>query len=137
MISPAVSANIFTALAGATSLFQVALVAGAPWGALTQGGRSTGALPTEGRLIAAVSALLLLLFIHIVRAHAGLREPVRPPRFPRLIWVVVAYGALGIAVNAITPSAAERAVWLPVVTLMFVTSLHVARRRWPRVPGVV
>ena len=33
-------------------VFQVCLMAGAPWGKLTQGGRVQGALPVKGRLVA-------------------------------------------------------------------------------------
>lgn len=120
---PAISANVFTLCAGAATLFQLALVAGAPWGQLTQGGRVSGALPLSGRLIALVSAVLLVGFIIVVRGRA------RSDRFRRAVWIVVAYSALGIVANAATASAAERALWLPVVTLMFVTSLHVAFRR--------
>ncbi len=121
----AFSANVFSVLTAVVVAFQVALVAGAPWGALTQGGRFVGALPPSARAIAAFSALLLLAFIGIVRSHARAE---RPARFPRAIWVVVAYCALGMVVNAITPSMWERALWLPVVMLMFASSLHVARR---------
>ncbi|WKW12896.1 hypothetical protein Strain138_002207 [Pseudogemmatithrix spongiicola] len=124
-MSHAFSANLFTLCAGTVTLFQLALVAGAPWGQLTQGGRVGGALPLAGRLVALASALLLVAFIVAVRARA------RTDRFRRMAWVVVAYCALGIVANAATPSAPERALWLPVVTLMFGASLHVARRRAP------
>lgn len=122
----AFSANVFTLLAGATALFQLALVGGAPWGHLTQGGRVAGTLPLPGRAIALVSAALLVGFIVAVRRRAragGLR---------RTTWAVVAYCALGVVANAATRSAAERALWLPVVAILFGTSLHVARRREPR-----
>ncbi|HRQ78409.1 MAG TPA: hypothetical protein PLY94_07390 [Gemmatimonadaceae bacterium] len=124
-MSHAFSANVFTLCAGAATLFQLALVAGAPWGQLTQGGRVSGVLPLAGRLIALVSAILLVAFIVAIRARA------RTDRFRRVAWAVVAYCALGIVANAATPSAAERALWLPIVTLMFGASLHVARRRAP------
>lgn len=124
MITHAHSANVFTVLAGLAVAFQLALVAGAPWGALTQGGMVAGVLPPSGRGIALVSAALLVLFIYLVRGRAGSRT-----RFRRAVWVVVAYCAIGMIANAVTRSAAERALWLPVVTAMFVTSLHVARRR--------
>lgn len=117
------SANLFTVLASGTLVFQLALVAGAPWGTLTQGGRVAGALPSAARILALLSAALLGWFIYVIRARAS-----TPPRLPRAAWVVVAYCALGIVANAATPSAAERALWLPVVAIMFVTSLHVARR---------
>lgn len=119
-----VFAHAFTALTGIVVAFQLALVAGAPWGSLTQGGRVDGPLPVGARAVALSSAVLLAVFIHMVRARAG-----SPPRFVRAVWGVVAYCAVGIVANAITPSAAERALWLPVVSLMFVTSLQVARGR--------
>ncbi len=125
-MNPRYSANIFTGLAGAATLFQIALALGAPWGALTQGGRVSGVLPASARVLAMVSAILLVGFIYVVRARAA-----APPRFRRTSWVVVAYCALGIVANAITPSPAERLLWLPVVAIMFVTSLHVARDAAP------
>lgn len=117
------SANLFSALTSAVVAFQIAIVAGAPWGALTQGGRVSGVLPTGARLFALFSAALLIFFIYLVRARAA-----SSARYRRGIWGVVAYCALGIVANAATPSAAERMIWLPVVFAMFVTSLHVARR---------
>jgi hypothetical protein len=41
-------------------------------------------------------------------------------------WGVVVYSALGVLANAATPSAPERALWLPVALLMVVTSGWVA-----------
>ncbi len=123
------SANAFSALSGIAIAFQLALVAGAPWGALTQGGRVAGSLPASGRAIALVSAALLALFIYFVRGRAA---PVA--RFRSAVWVVVGYSALGIVANAATPSTAERALWLPIVSLMFLASLHVARRPTPSAP---
>jgi hypothetical protein len=123
------SANIFTGLTGAVIAFQLALVGGAPWGALTQGGRITGVLPPAARGIALVSAMLLGFFIVVVRARAA-----ETARFRRAIWIVVAYCALGIVANAATPSSTERMLWLPVVTGMFFACLHVARRSAPRPP---
>lgn len=122
----ATSANIFTGLTGAVIAFQLALVGGAPWGALTQGGRVSGVLPPGARAFALFSATLLALFIVVVRARAN-----PTARFRRAVWGVVAYCAVGIVANAITPSPAERALWLPVVAGMFLTSLHVARRPQP------
>ena len=40
--------------------FQIALIAGAPWGRITQGGQVDGALPMQGRVIAVVSIGLLV-----------------------------------------------------------------------------
>lgn len=122
----AISARLFTLLSSGVVLVRLALVAGAPWGALTQGGRAPGTLPGTAREVAFVSAALLAWFIHVIRARAG-----SPPRFGRTAWIVVAYCALGMVANAATPSVPERVLWLPVVTLMFATSLHVALRSAP------
>ena len=119
----AFSANLFSVLPSAVVAFQLALVAGAPWGALTQGGRVSGVLPAGARFFALFSAALLLFFIFLVRARAA-----PAARYRRAVWGVVAYCALGIVANAATPSAPERMLWLPVVFAMYVTSLHVARR---------
>lgn len=126
------SANLFTGLTGCVVAFQLALVFGAPWGALTQGGRVSGALPIGARAFALFSAALLVLFIWLVRARAA---PM--PRYRRATWGVVAYCAIGILANAATPSPAERTLWLPVVTAMFLSSLHVARRPRPPAPRSV
>ncbi len=131
MMSRQLSANIYSIITSATIAFQLALVAGAPWGSLTQGGRVSGVLPVAARAIAAFSAVLLLWFVVIVRANAASHGSTGARRYPRAIWGVVTYSALGIVANAATPSAAERAIWLPVVTLMFITSLRVARRARP------
>lgn len=102
-------------------LFQIFLIAGAPWGHLTQGGGHTGALPLQRRAIAAISILLLLTMAGSVLSGAG-----EWPNWPR--WT--AWGALGVQavsmlLNWITPSRAERRLWGPVTTLMFATVLIV------------
>lgn len=69
--TPALSARLFTLFTGAVVVFQLALLAGAPWGALTQGGRTSGVLPDGARAVAAFSAVLLMAFILVVRAGPG------------------------------------------------------------------
>jgi len=129
--SPIRAAHLFSFCAAGVITFQLALVAGAPWGALTQGGASPGVLPAPGRSLAAVSAVLLLGMLVIVRARVGL---LAAPRLGRLVWLVVAYCVLGVVANAATPSAAERCLWLPVVSVMLVASLRVARAALPLDP---
>ena len=50
----------YTAIILGVVAFQVALIAGAPWGRLTQGGLYEGALPTWGRAAAGVSIFILI-----------------------------------------------------------------------------
>jgi uncharacterized membrane protein YhaH (DUF805 family) len=116
---------VFGALAAAA--FQVALAAGAPWGELTMGGAFGGRLPIERRIVAALSAITLLGFAALVTARAGLALRRWHAASRRLIWVVVAYSATGVILNAATPSPRERALWLPVAVVMLVSSVVVGR----------
>lgn len=120
-------AVVFILLAGIVAAFQLALIAGAPWGHLTWGGRFAGPLPASMRLVAALSFCLIALFALIVAARAGLRGPAWRRRTRLPAWGVVGYCSLGVLANAVTPSPWERIVWLPVVTVMLIASTAVAR----------
>lgn len=76
---------------------------------------------------AVVSALLMVGFALLVRARAGLATPRWRARARRPVWFVVAYCALGVVANAVTPSPWERILWLPIVAAMLACSLIVAR----------
>lgn len=54
------AAQLCCAILGVVVLFQVALIAGAPWGQFTQGGRYDGALPVRGRGVALISVVVLI-----------------------------------------------------------------------------
>jgi hypothetical protein len=43
-----------------------------------------------------------------------------------LVWLVVAFAAVGLVLNLITPSAGERAIWAPVALLLLASSAAVA-----------
>ena len=107
--------------------FQLALVAGAPWGELTMGGAVRGQLPPRMRVIAFGSAVLLTAFGAIVAARAQLAFPRWRHASRWLIWVVAAYSIVGVVLNAITPSPHERALWLPVTIVLAVCAVTVAR----------
>jgi hypothetical protein len=106
--------------------FQIALAMGVPWGQLTWGGKFAGKLPDRMRGVAVFSAVLLTIFALIVEARAGFLLPQFHGPSKILIWVVVAYSALGVVMNAMTPSRWERIIWLPVVLVMLVCSGTVA-----------
>lgn len=116
----------FVVLAALVVAFQVALVAGAPWGRLTMGGRFPGRLPRGMRSVAAFSALLLVAFAVMVAGRAGLALPGTSLVAPWSVWIVVGYAVLGVVANAATPSRGERALWLPVTLAMLACSLVVA-----------
>ena len=120
------AAIAFILLTAIVIVFQLALVAGAPWGELTRGGRFPGRLPAKMRLVPVLSALLLAGFAAVIAARAGLIESPATLSSGILVWVVVAYCSLGVVANAATPSKAERRLWLPVVLVMLITSITVA-----------
>lgn len=120
-------ARLFAALTAGVILFQVTLAAGMPWGELAWGGSFPGALPAHMRAASVASAFLLLALGMVVLVRAGLFMPDWQPVSRKLVWVVVAYCALGVVANALSPSAWERIVWLPVTILLLVSSIVVAK----------
>ena len=121
------AAKVYVVLTALVVAFQLALSAGAPWGALTMGGRYPGQLPAPMRGTALASAVLLAGMAGVVAARAGFGLPGWRRAARRLIWGVVAYGAVGVGLNAATPSAPERALWLPVACALAGCALLVAR----------
>lgn len=101
--------------------FQVALILGAPWGRLTQGGQIEGPLPRSGRLVAAASIIVL-----VGMALAVLSADGRWPSWPSWTgWIAVAVNALSTLLNWITPSTAERKLWGPIMTVMLALAVAV------------
>lgn len=122
----AVAAWTFVVLSAIVVMFQLAVAGGAPWGHLTQGGRQPGALRASGRVMAAVSAALLVVLSSIVLARGGLlgdgwQEPARP-----WAWLVVVFSALTVFANAASKSKWERALWIPVGLISLLASVVVA-----------
>lgn len=94
--------------------FQVALILGAPWGRITQGGQVEGPLPRSGRLVAAVSIIILAGMALAILSADG-----RWPGWPSWTgWSAVAMNTVMMVLNWITPSAAERKLWGPITTVM-------------------
>ena len=101
--------------------FQVALILGAPWGRITQGGQIDGPLPRSGRLVAAASIAILAGMALAILSSDG-----RWPNWPYWTgWVAVAVNALSMVLNWITPSPEERRLWGPIMTIMLILALAV------------
>lgn len=116
-----VAAGLYMALLLGVVAFQVAVIVGAPWGHLTQGGRHLGQLPPRRRVVAGVSIALLLCMGAAIASFVGLG-----PSLPAWVgWAVVAVQALSTLANWATPSAAERRLWAPINTLMLAAALYV------------
>lgn len=115
------AALLYAACCAGVVVFQICLIAGAPWGPLTQGGGHPGALPVSNRVLAAASAVLLVLMAVSLLSAAGMG-----PVWPRWTgWAALAVQAASMLMNWITPSSAERRLWGPVTTLMLVLALVV------------
>jgi len=124
---PKIAAWLYTIVAAGLTLFQLALAAGAPWGEFAMGGAFPGQFPPTMRVAAVIQAALIIGMVTIILARAGIFFAgwVRHARW--LIWVVVGYGVIGLILNVITPSAGERALWMPVAVVMLASSVIVAR----------
>jgi hypothetical protein len=126
------AAFLYLILSAGIIAFQIALAAGAPWGAYAMGGASPGQYPPALRVAAIIQAVLLAGMAAVVLVHAGLILPGWSRAARWLIWIVVAFAAVSLFLNLITPSAGERAIWAPVAFLLLVSSAVVALTRSTR-----
>lgn len=110
------TAEIRTALTllGVVAAFQLALAAGAPWGAAAWGGVATGVLPGPLRVASAGSMLIYCGLAALVATHR-LSSTARR----RLLTGASLFMVLGIIGNLATQSPVERA-WAPVAAALAV-----------------
>jgi hypothetical protein len=90
------------------------------------GGAFPGQFPPAMRIAALVQAALLLAMAAVVLARAGAILPQWSRASRWLIWIVVAFAALSLVLNLITPSPGERAIQAPIAFLLLVSSGIVA-----------
>lgn len=121
-----IAAIIYAIVTFGVVAFQIALAAGAPWGAYAMGGASPGRFSPAMRVSAVVQALLLAGMAVVILARAELILPGWFGVSHWLVWVVVALTALSLVLNLITPSARERAIWVPTLLVLLISSLIVA-----------
>jgi hypothetical protein len=124
LIAAVVALVAFTALVA----FQLALALGVPWGRAAYGGRNPGRLPASLRISSVVAAVVWTAVALVVARAGGISvwAPLPDAWLPVAVWVVAGLLALSVALNAITRSRIERAVWLPTSLVMFVATLVVA-----------
>lgn len=115
------AAGLYVLLIFGIISFQAALVVGAPWGHLTQGGRYQGQLPMRGRMVAGGSIALLLCMGAAIASTAGFVRP--SPAWAGALTVGVQ--TLSTVANWATPSASERRLWAPINTVMLAAALFV------------
>jgi hypothetical protein len=125
MPSARLAAWVFAGLTAVVVLFQLALAAGAPWGAYAMGGAFPGTFPATMRIAAVVQAAILTGVAMAVLGRAGMG-----PRGwwcgRQLAWAVVGLLGVGVVLNLFTPSGMERLIWAPVVIVMLLCALRVA-----------
>lgn len=110
----ATAAHIYALMCAGVVLFQLALIFGAPWGRITQGGNHEGALPMRGRVFAAVSLVLMVLMGTAMLSAAGALD-----LWPRWMgWAALGITAISCVLNWITPSRPERLLWGPTLLVM-------------------
>lgn len=120
------AALIFAAFIAGVVAFQIALALGAPWGAYAMGGAFPGSIPPRMRFAAIVQAVVLAALAVGVLSTAGLVDPGLADGAPWVIWIAVAVSTASLVLNAITPSAGERRIWVPVAVVLLASSLVVA-----------
>lgn len=121
-----VAAIAYTIVSLGVIAFQIALAAGAPWGEYAMGGAYPGQFPPELRVAAIVQAVILAVLALVVLSRANVTLPKWSKVSGWLIWFVVAFSALSLVLNTITPSPRERAIWMPVAFVMVFCSVIVA-----------
>ena len=107
------------------AVFQLALVCGAPLGHFAWGGQHR-VLPARMRVGSLIAIVIYALIALVSLDRIGAIQV-----FPNAVavvamWVIVAYFALGIAMNAMSKSRSERAVMVPLTIVLTVLSLLIA-----------
>lgn len=125
---PRVAAIVALVLFALLIVFQLALALGAPWGRAAYGGQNTGVLPPQFRVASAVAVVVWALVALVVARRGGLPvwSPLPVSWLPVVVWIVVGLLVIAVVMNAITPSALERAIWLPFALLLLASTLTVA-----------
>lgn len=122
-------AKTIVAILVAFSLFQFALILGAPLGHFAWGGQHE-VLPVSYRFGSAVAIALYVLFAVIAIDRSGVRKIFHNPRFSYVgAWIVVAYLGLGIVLNAASRSEPERYTMTPLVLVLFALFFIIARSK--------
>lgn len=112
----AAAAIVAALLLLALSALQVLVACGLPYGALVWGGQHR-VLPTRLRIGSAISVLVYAAIGVVLFRRAGAFGV--PPQFVIVAtWVLFAYFALGILLNAISRSRSERMVMTPMCAVL-------------------
>ena len=121
-----VYAVLICSLLGGLTVFQLALITGAPLSHYAWGGAHK-ILPLKLRIGSAISILLYGLFSIIVLSKAGLISLLDNSTVINIgIWVLASYFILGILLNGISRSKPERNLMTPLVFVLAVATTLLA-----------
>ena len=122
-----IAALLQAVIALGVAVFQIALIAGAPFGEYTMGGQHPGKLPGQFRVTAAVSAIIMVAQSGHYLAQAGFLSPALTPGQNTIVnWFWFGFAVLGLIVNGISRSKKERNLWVPVLLVSAASTLVVA-----------
>jgi hypothetical protein len=111
----------------ATSLFQLAIVLGAPLGEYAYGGQMVGKLPVGYRIGSVISALMTLAFAGHYLAQLGVLPTLLDAGGNQIAnWALVGFNALAALMNNITRGKKEKQLWGSTTVAMLVASIVVA-----------
>lgn len=105
--------------------FQTALSCGAPWGRFAWGGAHR-VLPRRLRIGSALSVVLYAAFALLLLSRAGVVPGADSAVIVVLTWVLFGYFVVGVGLNAISRSPAERWTMTPVCVMLAVMTLIIA-----------
>ncbi len=121
-----IAAIVACVLLGALTVFQLALIGGAPIGHLAWGGQHR-VLPARLRIGSTVSIVLYVLFALVILDRAGIVNVFPWDGVVQIAaWVLFAYFALGIVLNLASRSIPERAIMVPASALLALATFFVA-----------
>ena len=120
-----IAALIGVALLGCLAVFQLLLVAGAPLGRFAWGGQHV-VLPVGLRIGSAVAIAIYGVFALLMLQAAGAFTVLPGGLVGVAMWVLMAYFALGVAMNAASRSRPERLVMTPTALVLAAVCLALA-----------
>lgn len=120
-----IAAVVAVGLLGALAVLQIALAAGKPWGRLAWGGAHR-VLPRRLRAASVASVVLYSLFALLLLSRAGAVPGGGSSVIAVLTWMLLGYFVLGIGMNAISRSRAERWTMTPVCVMLALMTLVIA-----------
>lgn len=112
-------------LAGLT-IFQVALILGAPLGKYAWGGAHT-VLPANLRIGSMISIVLYIIFAVIITSKAEVFALFENSTVSDIgIWILAVYFSIGVIMNGISRSKPERNLMTPIALMLAITTLLLA-----------